>query len=547
MTPWPALLLATLLSPVAGALLVSLAGSIRADRRAKWSRGVALAAASVSFLLSVAILVLQPSGTAEFARFDAGSLLYTEAGSIDVRLSIGLDGLSLLFVVMTTLLTLAALLGDPEPVRRRGGGYYSLVLWLEACLLGTFLARDVVLFYLFTESMMIPLFFLIGIWGKRERRAAALRFFAFGWSGGLLVLNGLLVMAMWHFSITGRMTTSMGELTALLNENPIPAGTQAVIFLVLLAGLAAKSAVFPLHGWLPATITEAPTGTGVILVGAALKVGGYGVVRFCQVMLPSAFEVCSPGLAWFCIAGMGIGAVAAVLQSDPRRILAYGCVSSVGFCMLGLVSTTPSGMQGGVLHLINSGLALGGLMLILGMLDQRSDSSWIGRAGTDRSQRRIFLFFVLILAAANAGMPGTAGFVGIRSILSSLPGPPTVVYIPVILGIGLGVCYSAKLAWRMIVRREGSDESSGDFQPGPSEPDHDQACPKSVTASQLSAVGLLSIVMVLVGVAPGFVLSRVCPTDINPPPHHRPSSANYYPQSTNHYPPITNGRPLILR
>jgi len=259
MTIWPALLLAMLLVPVAGALTVSLVGQVRADRRAAWCRATAVTAASLAFLASAVLFAVSPLGTGDFVSFDAGSLLQIEGGLIDVRFSLGMDGPSLPFVGATTLLTLAGLLADPGPSGGRGGGYYCLVLLLEAGLLGTFLARDLVLFHLFAESATIWLFLLIGTWGNRQRRAVALKLLVFGACGGLAVLTALSATALWNYPATGRMTTSLGELTAVLAENPIPPGPRTLILLLLVAGLAAKSAVFPLHGWLPAAIAEAPT------------------------------------------------------------------------------------------------------------------------------------------------------------------------------------------------------------------------------------------------------------------------------------------------
>ena len=512
MTTWPALLLATLLSPVAGALIMPLVGLARADRRADWYRGVAVAAAAISLLLSIALFAAIPPGSDEFATFDAGSLLHTEAGPIEIRFRIGLDGLSLPFVGVTALLTLAGLLADPEPIGRRGGGYYCLVLLVEAALLGTFLARDVVLFYLFAESVTLGLFFLIGIWGKRERRAAALKFFVFGWCGGLLVLTGLLAMALWNFEITGRMTTSMAELTALAIDNPISPRAQTVVLLILATGLAVKSAMFPLHGWLPAALLEAPTGTGVILVGAVVKVGGYGVLRFGLAMLPEALEACSAWLSWFCVAGVIFGAVAALVQSDPRRILAYGCVSGAGLCMLGLLSTDRLGVQGGGLHSVNSGLALGGLLLLLGMRLQRGDSPRIEGAEADRWRGPTLATLVLLLAGANAGMPGTAGFVGIRSILSTCRGPSTTFFVAAIVGIALGACYAVKLAWLMLPWRTGS---------GLSDPLDERAADRGKMDYRILAAGVLAVLILWIGLRPESLTPRLHPADVAPRPNNQ--------------------------
>jgi NADH-quinone oxidoreductase subunit M len=509
MTIWPALLLATLLLPVAGALTVSLLGQVGANRRTAWCRATALAAAALSFLASAVLFAVSPTGSGDFVSFDAGSLLHIEGGSIDVRFSLGLDGLGLPFVGATTLLTLAALLADPGTTGRRGAGYYSLVLLLEAGLLGTFLARDVVLFHLFAESATIWLFLLIGIWGNRQRRTSALKLLIFGSCGGLLVLAGMLAMALWNYPVTGRMTTSLGELTAILAESPIPPGSRTVILLLLLAGLAAKAATFPLHGWLPAALAEAPAATGMILTGAALGVGGYGLLRFGRVLLPDAVVACSIWLSWLFVAGIIFAGVMAMLQSDLRRLLGYACASQMGLCMLGLFSANDSAVCGGVLKLIAGGLAVGGLLLLLEVVHHRADSARIESRDTGRWRRPILVTFVLLLAAANAGMPGTAGFNAMRSILSSLPGQSRALFGLTVLGIALGVCYTIKLTWRMLAWRDGS---------GLSDRPNERILGCGPANCQILAAGLLSVFILWIGLAPGFLADRLLPTDVNPRP-----------------------------
>ena len=456
MTIWPALLLAILLIPVAGALTVSFVGLVRDDRRAAWCRAAALAAAALAFLASAVFFAVSTPGSGDFISFDAGSLLRIERGSIDVRFSLGIDGPGLLFVGITTLLTLAGILADPGPIGRRGGAYYCLVLLLEAGLLGTFLARDVVLFHLFAESATIWMFLLIGIWGNRRRWVSALKLFIFGSCGGLLVLTALLAMALWNYPVTGRMTTSLAELTASLAEKPIPPGPQTAILLLLVAGLAAKSAVFPLHGWLPSAIAEAPTATGVILTGAALEIGSYGLLRFGRVLLPEAVADSSNCFSWLFVAGIIFGAIMAIVQSDLRRLLGFASASQMGLCMLGLFSADNSAVCAAVLRLIAGGLALGGLLSLLAVVPRGDDFSQIQSLETHRRRRTLFVTFVLLLSVANAGMLGTVGFTAIRSILSSLPGQSRAVFALSLLGVALGVCYTLKLAWQMLAPREGS-------------------------------------------------------------------------------------------
>ena len=364
-----------LLLPVAGALTVFVAGLVRVDRRADACRMAAVTAAALSFLVSAVLLAVSPLGSGDFVSFNPGSLLLVEGSSIDIRFSLGLDGPGLAFVGMTTLLTLAGLLADPGPRGHSNGRYYSLVLLLEAGLLGTFLARDLVLFHLFADSVTICLFVLIGIWGNRRRWASAQKLLIFAWGGSLLVLTALLAMALWNYPVTGRMTTSLSELTSILAESPIPPGPQTVILLLLLAGLAAKSAVFPLHGWLPEAIAEAPTAVGVILAGAALEVGAYGLVRFGRALLPDAVAACSVWLSWLFVVGIVFGAIMAIMQSDLRRLLGYACVSQMGLCMLGIFWADNPTVHSGALKCVVGGLAVGGLLVLIAVVQRSAKSA----------------------------------------------------------------------------------------------------------------------------------------------------------------------------
>ena len=310
------LLLTTVLLPLAGALVMG------GDRQS--ARRIALLTALAALGCAVALVGAypggpQPSAGNEFAATDVAWLGWTSA-PIDVRFSIALDGLSLWLFALTALLVVVAVLVSWEAIREQATAFYRLLLLLETGMLGVFVARDIVLFYVFFEFTLIPLFFLIGIWGSEQRRHAAVKFFLFTLAGRVLTFLGLLAIVLWDFShppgdpAAWRMTFSIPELTAHLAARPIDAQVQVWIFLALFAGFAIKVPLFPLHTWLPLAHVQAPTAGSVILAGVLLKVGTYGFVRFNLPMLPDAAAALMPWLLWLSVAGILYGALVALAR-----------------------------------------------------------------------------------------------------------------------------------------------------------------------------------------------------------------------------------------
>ena len=326
------LLLIAVFLPLAAALLPG-------KNAAQW-RWRALAAALATLVPAAVLLARYPPGAEEFA---ATNLPWLAAAGVpvDVRFHVALDGLSLWLFGLTALLTVVAVLVSWEAIVRQQSLYYRLLLVLETGMLGVFVARDIILFYLFFEFTLVPLFFLIGIWGSHQRRYAAMKFFLFTLTGSVLTLLGLLAMVLWdysHYLAAGSrvMTFSIPELTRHLAAQPMDAGWQFWIFLALFAGFAVKVPLVPLHTWLPLAHVEAPAAGSVLLAGVLLKIGAYGFVRFSLPMLPAATAACMPWLLWLSLAGIIYGALVALAQSDMKRLIAYSSVSHMGFCMLGV-------------------------------------------------------------------------------------------------------------------------------------------------------------------------------------------------------------------
>jgi NADH-quinone oxidoreductase subunit M len=297
---------------------------------------------------------------------------------LNIQFSTGLDGLSLWLFGLSALLMVSAVLVSWEAIDEQVPQFYSMLLLLECGCLGVFAARDLIMFYVFFEFTLIPLYFLIGIWGSEDRQYAASKFFLYTLAGSLLTFLGLLAIVWWNASVVpgGELTFSIPALAGsvqAMSGTPLAMSTsfQLVVFLALFAGFAIKVPLFPLHTWLPLAHVQAPTAGSVFLAGILLKLGSYGFVRFCLPLLPDATTLCAPYLLWVAVIGILYGALVALAQNDIKRLIAYSSVSHLGYCMLGVFALSPLGLQGGTLQMINHGLSTGGLFALVGMLYER--------------------------------------------------------------------------------------------------------------------------------------------------------------------------------
>jgi NADH-quinone oxidoreductase subunit M len=311
----------------------------------------ALSAAVATFIAAAILIGCYPGGTEPFALSDYSWFGGANA-PVDIRFSIALDGLGIWLFGLTALLSITAILISWEAIKQQAALYYRLLLILETGMLGVFVARDIILFYVFFEFTLIPLFFLIGIWGSEERRYAAIKFFLFTLAGSLLTFLGLLFIVIWDYAhpiqeLIGqsvwKMTFSIPELVERLNFRPMDPQVQFWIFLALFAGFAIKVPLFPLHTWLPLAHVQAPAAGSVILAGVLLKIGTYGFVRFNLSMLPEASAMLMPWMLGLAAAGIVYGALVALAQKDMKKLIAYSSVSHLGFCMLGLFALNPLG------------------------------------------------------------------------------------------------------------------------------------------------------------------------------------------------------------
>jgi len=355
--------------------------------------------------------------------FAASEMPWLTDGPLAVKLSLGLDGLSLWMFGLSALLTVTAVLVSWEAIEDRPAGFYALLLVLEAAMLGVFAARDVILFYVCFEFTLVPLFFLIGIWGHDDRRRAAVKFFLYTLAGSVLSFVGLLAIVVWNASHSGVLTFDIADLTAGVRAHPLPmdgAGgwLQWLVFLALLAGFAVKVPIVPFHTWLPLAHVEAPTGGSVDLAGVLLKLGIYGFLRFSLPMLPEASAVAAPALFALGVVAIVYGALVALVQTDLKRLVAYSSVSHMGYVVMGLFALEPAAVEGANLQLVNHGLSAAGLFALVGMLYERFHTRSIASLGGVASQAPWLTAMFVLFTFASIGLPGLNGFAGEFLILA---------------------------------------------------------------------------------------------------------------------------------
>jgi NADH-quinone oxidoreductase subunit M len=321
---------------------------------------------------------------------------------------LGVDGLSLLMALLTTFLTPLAILSTWVAVQDRVKGFMVFFLALETGMLGVFLSLDLVLFYIFWELTLIPMIFLIGIWGGERRVYAAVKFFLFTMVGSVLMLLGILYLGMQGGSFS---------FTDLVSRRDTFASAQLWLFLAFGLAFAIKVPMWPLHSWLPDAHVEAPTAGSVILAGVLLKMGAYGFLRFNLALFPQAAVTLSPWMALLAVIGILYGAAVAFAQKDVKKLVAYSSVSHLGFVMLGIFALDPQGMSGSVLQMVNHGLSTGALFLIVGMLYERRHTRDLAAFGGLWKVMPVLGGLSLVVTLSSMGLPGLNGFVGEFNIL----------------------------------------------------------------------------------------------------------------------------------
>jgi NADH-quinone oxidoreductase subunit M len=398
----PLLLSLVTFFPVVGVLLIL--ALPRASKNA--TRWIALAASGLTFLISLVVLL----------RFDSQEpglqlttrLPWIRVAGWTIEYHLGIDGLSLLLVLLTTFLTPISILSTWTAVEDRVKEFMAFFLLLETGMVGVFLAQDLFLFYIFWEFTLVPMYFLIGIWGGPRRIYAAIKFFLYTMAGSILMLLAILWLG-----LEGG-TFSVPDLIA---RGGIPAEIQTWLFLAFAAAFAIKVPMWPLHSWLPDAHVEAPTAGSVILAGVLLKMGTYGFLRFNLPLFPEAAVRFAPWMALLAVIGILYGAAVSYAQRDVKKLVAFSSVSHLGFVMLGLFALNPQGIQGGILQMVNHGLSTGALFLIVGMIYERRHTRELEAFGGLWKVMPVFGALTLIVTLSSMGLPGLNGFVGEFTIL----------------------------------------------------------------------------------------------------------------------------------
>lgn len=372
-------------------------------------RKTALAASLIEFVISLYLLIFFDSKTA--------SMQFTEhvywVKEMGLGYFVGVDGISLWLVILTTFFIPLCLLGSWNYIDKRVKEFLVSMLFLETAMIGAFVALDLVVFYVFWEFMLIPMFLLIGIWGGPRRIYSAVKFFLYTAAGSIFMLVAIIFLYYYSARTTGTGTFNLLELYNL----HIPVATQFWLCIAFLLAFAIKVPIFPFHTWLPDAHVEAPTAGSVILAAILLKMGTYGFLRFAMPLFPYASHQFLPVIAFLSIAGIIYAALVAWVQPDMKKLVAYSSVSHLGYVVLGLFALNIQGIEGGIYQMLNHGVNTGALFLLVGMIYERRHTRQMDDFGGIAKVMPIFATFLMIATLASVAVPGTNGFVGEFMIL----------------------------------------------------------------------------------------------------------------------------------
>ncbi|MEX0864764.1 MAG: NADH-quinone oxidoreductase subunit M [Acidimicrobiia bacterium] len=477
------MLTALILTPMVGAVVVALVPARRRELHLPLGIGLSMITLTLAGYLFWAF---DPVAGYQFAE----DLAWYRPWGIGWRL--GVDGISMPMVVLTALL-IPISLGASTTITRRVKEFVALTLLLEAGMIGAFLATDLFLFFVFFEAVLIPMYFIIGIWGSERRVYAAFKFFIYTAFGSALMLAGIIALALIHNAQAGAPSFDLADLMRL----DISAGTERWLFAGFALAFAVKVPLFPLHTWLPDAHTEAPTAGSILLAGVLLKLGTYGLIRFNLGLFPQASVDSVWIMGTLAVVGIIYGAVVAIVQPDLKRLVAYSSVSHLGFVVLGTFALTSGSLQGAVIQNVNHGLTTGALFLLVGMIYDRRHTKQISELdGLQKVMPRLSGFF-LFMVFASIGLPGLNGFIGEFLVLIGSYATLAPLAVLAALGVILAAIYLLWAYQRVFTGLPRSEENR---------------VLSDLSIRELALLAPLAALVVVIGLYPGLLLDRIAPS-----------------------------------
>ncbi len=478
----PVLSLMTFLPLVGVLFIVSVRGS-NEEVSARNAKNTALFTSLFTVALAVYLAV-------QFDVSDAGFQFvekYSWFPSLGISYYMGVDGISLFFVLLSAMLVPICILASWHAIKKRVKEYMIAFLVLESLMIGTFCALDSFLFYVFFEAVLIPMFIIIGVWGGPRRVYSAYKFFLYTLLGSVLMLVALLTLYV-------QLGTS--DIPTLM-ENPVARDLQIWLWLAVFASFAVKMPMWPVHTWLPDAHVEAPTAGSVILAGVLLKMGGYGFLRFSLPMFPEASELFAPMVFWLSVIAIIYTSLVALVQEDMKKLIAYSSVAHMGYVTLGIFTATTQGIEGGIFQMISHGLISGALFLSVGVIYDRLHTREINRYGGIVKNMPKYATVFMILMLGSVGLPGTSGFVGEFLTLVGVYQVNTLVAVFAATGLILGAPYMLYLYRRVVFGKQMND---------------DAAKMSDLTKREMTLFVPLVALVLYLGIFPGYVMDRLHPS-----------------------------------
>jgi NADH-quinone oxidoreductase subunit M len=475
----------TLWLPIAAALLLA----FFPKRAANAIKAVGLTASLITFIVSLTILSGFQEGVAGFQLVESHPWI----PQWGISYALGVDGISLWLVLLTTLLTPVVLLSSWNTIHKHPKEYVISFLIMEAAMIGVFVATDLLLFYVFFELTLIPMYLVIGVWGGANRIYAAIKFFLFTIAGSLLMLLGIIYLGFLQVHRLGQASFAITDFYGLMLEPR----TQAILFFAFALAFAIKVPLFPLHTWLPDAHVEAPTGGSIILAGVMLKMGTYGFLRFVLPFFPNATARYAPLLIALSVIGIIYGALVAWVQPDMKKLVAYSSVSHLGFCVLGIFALNQTAIEGSILQMVNHGLSTGALFLLVGVVYERRHTRKLEDYGGIARTMPLYATLFIIAMLSSVGLPGLNGFIGEFLILSgSFQSVPRWTIVAT-TGVILAAIYLLWLVQRVFF--------------GPITNEENKHIP-DIAWNEVAALVPLIVLMVWIGVRPNTFLRKMSPS-----------------------------------